>query len=404
MRVVVVHNRYSSRTPSGENLVVDDETRWLEEAGVEVHRFERSNDQLVEPSLVSRARRGVEVVWSVSAARDLARVLDAVTPDLVHVHNLFPLVSGSAPGIALRRKIPVVWTAHNRRLVCVGGSHFRDGAACHDCRPGQRLAGVRHGCFANSSSASALVTVATSLYGASARRRLTAIAVSQHLADWLTAEAGFARHRVRVKPNGVTGPPSGAGTPVAGGRHAFLFVGRLASYKGVSELLAAWARARPATAELRIVGDGALAAEVRAAAAADPTITWLGQVTPEEVSREMQNARAVVAPSMLDETFGRVAAEALAHGRPVITTGLGGLGEVVDESCGWLTGRDVSSLTAAIRHAAVSDDDVTVRGRNGRARYESRYSPVATTRRLIAIYEAAIAGHGSATTDGAPVR
>ena len=50
-------------------------------------------------------------------------------PDVVHVHNLFPLLTGSVPAAARRRGIPVVWTVHNRRVRCVGGGLFRDGHA-----------------------------------------------------------------------------------------------------------------------------------------------------------------------------------------------------------------------------------------------------------------------------------
>ena len=59
MRVLVVHNRYSSRVPSGENLAVDDEVRWLREAGVDVHRHEVSNDDVVAPGPIARVRDGI---------------------------------------------------------------------------------------------------------------------------------------------------------------------------------------------------------------------------------------------------------------------------------------------------------------------------------------------------------
>src|SRR5690606_13195715 len=64
MRILAVHNRYSSRVPSGENLAVDDELRWLTDAGVEVVRHEVTNDALVAPGPLGRVRDGVEAMWS----------------------------------------------------------------------------------------------------------------------------------------------------------------------------------------------------------------------------------------------------------------------------------------------------------------------------------------------------
>ena len=106
MRALLVHNRYSSRVPSGENAVVDDEARWLRAQGVEVARHEVDNDSIVDPGPLARALDGLGAVWSVGARRRAARVLDEVRPDVVHVHNLFPLLTASVVAAALDRACP----------------------------------------------------------------------------------------------------------------------------------------------------------------------------------------------------------------------------------------------------------------------------------------------------------
>lgn len=388
MRVLVVHNRYSSRAPSGENLAVDDEVRWLGDAGVDVVRHEVTNDEIVSPGPLARLRDGAEAVWSFSARRRLLDALGHHRPDVVHVHNLFPLLTGSVPAAAARQGVPVVWTVHNRRVRCVAGSNFRDGAACGACRPGWRLPGVVHRCYAGSAPASALVTASSSLFRVTARRAgLTAIAISEHMRRWLVSTGGFGPTQVRVKYNGVAAaalPPA----PAASQRD-FVFLGRLAAYKGVGLLLDAWRRA-DLGAELRIVGDGDLAERVRAAAAADPRITWLGQVPPDEIGAHIAGSRAVLVPSLWNEPFGRVAAEAFAHGRPVITTGQGGLSEIVDGTTGWLTAPTPEAMAVAIHEAAVSNTAVEARGEAARQRHAELFSPTATTETLLRIYEQAL--------------
>jgi glycosyltransferase involved in cell wall biosynthesis len=99
----------------------------------------------------------------------------------------------------------------------------------------------------------------------------------------------------------------------------------------------------------------------------------------------------VVVPSVWAEPFGRVAAEAMAHGRPVITTGCGGLAEVVGGAAGWITGTDPAALARAIDEAAGSDELVSIRGAAGRDRHARLFSPEATTAALIDIYRGAIA-------------
>ncbi len=338
MRVLVVHNRYSSRVPSGENLAVDDEVRWLREAGVDVHTHEVSNDDVLGARQSDQLRQAVASVWSFSAQRNVTAVLDRVQPDVVHVHNLFPLLSASVLWRAIGRT-PVVWTVHNHRVLCVAGTNFRNGAPCHLCHPGWRLPGIRYSCYSRSEIGSAVITVASSIFRGIAKRRVTALAISNNVRDWLVGSAGFPAERVRVKHNGVDGPPSDD-VPPAAGRRVFLFAGHVTDYKGIPLLLDAWERAQlPDDVELRI------------------------------------------------EPFGRSAAEALAYSRPVITTGSGGLSEIVDDHCGWITGRSPEVLARALEAAANDDAAIVQRAEAGRRRYADCFSPEATTAELVRIYE-----------------
>jgi glycosyltransferase involved in cell wall biosynthesis len=386
MRVLVVHNRYSTRVPSGENLAVDDEVRWLRDTGVDVRRHEVTNDELVDPGVLGRLRGGLDGVWSLPARRRFLAALDEVRPDVVHVHNLFPLLSGSVPASARRRGVPVVWTVHNRRTRCVGGGWFRDDHACHDCRPGWRVPGVVHGCYAGSRVASGVVTAGSSLFRVSARRHdgVTAIAISETMASWVRSSTGIEGSRVVTKHNGVAGPGEVPTSPAD--QQVFLFLGRLSAYKGVHLLLEAW-RLADVEAELRIVGDGDLAGDVAAAAAADPRIRWVGQVDASGIGEHLLASRTVLVPSVWIEPYGRTAAEALAYGRPVITTGTGGLAEIVDAASGWITGLSAEAMAGALQEAVTSDDAVDERGRHAVARHAALFSPEATTAALIRIYE-----------------
>ncbi len=385
MRVLTVHNRYSSRTPSGENLAVDDEARWLAAAGVEVVQHQVSNDVMVDVGRVARVRDGLGAVWSVPAGRRFERVLDDARPDVVHIHNLFPLLTASVPAAAARRGVPVVWTVHNRRLACVAGGNFRDGHPCHACRPGWRAPGIVHRCYADSLSASALVTAATALFRREAvRDRVLPVAISESMADWLATVGVFDREVVRVKYNGVEGPAGPV--PPAAEQRRFLYIGRLAADKGVRLLLDAWARA-DVDAELSIVGTGDLGAEVAAAATRDPRIRWAGHLPAEGVAAELRAARVVVVPSLWDEPFGRTAAEALAYGRPVVTTGRGALREIVDDSTGWVVGATVDALAATLCQAAASSPVVAARGRAATARHAAHFSPEVTTEALVRLYK-----------------
>jgi glycosyltransferase involved in cell wall biosynthesis len=392
MKILKVHNMYSSRVPSGENISVTSEVAWLREAGVDVRLHQVSNDELFGAGLRDKVGQAARSVWSPMARRRLDAAIDDLSPDVVHVHNLFPLLTASVPWAALRRGIPLLWTVHNTRIVCVNGTYFRDNAPCHECRPGWRVPGIRHGCYGDSPVPAALVTGATSLFGGLARRKVTTLAISGSMRRWLLDTAGFDAGRTHVKYNGVAGPPAGLDLPEPSRNRAFVFAGQLIPYKGLELLLDAWRRASddlPEGTELRIIGSGQQADLVAAASAGDPRIVAVGHIPVDEIPRQMAAARAVVVPSIIPESFGRVAAEAHAHGRPVITSGMGGLGEIVDDHTGWVTGTDPELLAKALTDAATSDIAVDERGVAARQRHAQQFSPEATTRALIAHYEEA---------------
>lgn len=369
-----------------------------------MHTHEVSNDDVFEAGVVQRIGQAASALWSVPAQRRMAEVINRAEPDVVHIHNLFPLLSASVPWIATRRRLPVIWTVHNRRVTCVIGTNFRDGHPCYDCRPGWRVPGIRHSCYGGGSfAATALATGASSIFRGFARRRVTALAVSNNIKQWLLNTAGFRADRVHVKYNGIAEPAvSFSGLPPVASRRTFLLAGYLIEHKGIPLLLDAWQRVGDLDAELRIVGDGPLTETVANAASEDSRITWIPQVPAKEMPAHLAEARVVVVPSTWEDPLPRSAAEALAYGRPVITTGMGGLSEIVDSRSGWLTGTDAGSLADALVEAASSDQLVATRGAAARKRYKNLFSPTSTTSSLIQRYEEALS-RSTVTESGRPL-
>src|SRR5206468_3933976 len=112
----------------------------------------------------------------------------------------------------------------------------------------------------------------------------------------------FPGDRVLVKYNGIAAPAEPDAIPAAATNRTFLFAGQLEHRKGVTVLLDAWRLAGPRLdAELRFIGQGPLAPEVRAAAAVDSRITWVGQVPSAEMPSHLAAARVVMVPSTWEE-------------------------------------------------------------------------------------------------------
>ena len=134
-----------------------------------------------------------------------------------------------------------------------------------------------------------------------------------------------------------------------------VYVGRLVPEKGLRELLDAMATLAPQRQKLQLalVGEGPMRAELDAKVAADPTLRvhLPGAQGPHEVARWMAASDLVTLPSY-SEGHPNVLVEALACGRPVVATPVGGIPEVVDADCGLLVAaRDPVALAAGLRDA-----------------------------------------------------
>lgn len=134
-----------------------------------------------------------------------------------------------------------------------------------------------------------------------------------------------------------------------------VYVGRLVPEKGLRELLDAMATLAPQRPKLQLalVGEGPMRAELDAKVAADSTLRvhLPGAQGPDEVARWMAASDLVTLPSY-SEGHPNVLVEALACGRPVVATPVGGIPEVVDADCGLLVAaRDPIALAAGLRDA-----------------------------------------------------
>ncbi len=189
------------------------------------------------------------------------------------------------------------------------------------------------------------------------------IAVSRPLADELVS-LGVPRERVHLVMNGVDSAlfhprdrrSARAALGVRADARVVLFVGRLEPQKGIRELLDAFERlrARIPFATLALVGDGVSRDEVRARIARwDPgAVRLLGALSPGEVATWMGASDVVTLPSWAEGT-PNVVLEALASGRPVVATRVGGIPDVLrDERSGIVVPpRDGSALGAALYDA-----------------------------------------------------
>jgi glycosyltransferase involved in cell wall biosynthesis len=377
LRVLIAHNRY--RSAGGEERHVELLERGLREAGVEVHRFERQGAELAQ-SPVRRLIAGVTLAYRPGAG-GIGRVLREWQPSVVHFHNTWPLLTPSALRAAKRGGAAVVFTAHNYRFACPGGTLMRNGQVHQDCVDGSSLRcglGNPRGNRVESLAYGIALEVQRRLR--MLRRWVHAFVAPSEFMSAMLVRSGLPRERVHVIRPGLPVPSQ---PPTPPGRFA-LYLGRLAPEKGIRTLLSA-AHIEP-TVPIAVAGDGPLAPEVHAQGA---VTEYLGRLDRRGVEAALRRAAFTVIPSECYENSPLSALESLAAGRGVVATRIGGLPELIDDG---VTGvlvppGDATALATSMSKLSNDAEQASQMGRAARRTAEHRFALESQTARLIDLYD-----------------
>lgn len=374
-RVLLLHNRY--RAAGGEERVVDELETLLSERGHAVARLERDSGEAGRGRAARALLRGGLEEDAVAAA------VRAHRADVVHAHNVHPLLGWRALAAARAAGARTVLHLHNYRLFCAIGIAFRDGEPCYACQGRDTRPGLRHRCRGSLPEAA--------VYAAGLARQQphllaeadALVAVSGALADRLGA-LGLPRERTTVLLNVVRDVAERS--YAAAGTHA-LVAGRLVPDKGFDIAVRA---ACAAGVPLRIAGAGPEEERLRALAA-DGDVAFLGQLDGAALAAQRRTAAVLLAPSRFDDPCPMSVVEALADGVPVLASDRGGLPELVggddEHAAGIVVRGEDPAVWADALHALWSDPPRrAVAGAAALDRIRSRHAPDVYYETLMGVY------------------
>lgn len=366
---------------------MDEETAALEQAGHDVVHYGRCSDDIATFSRAKRALVPASVVWNPFAGRAFSDALEELQPEIVHTHNLFPLLSPAVLQACHRRRIPVVATFHNFRQLCVSGTFFRSGSPCYECVNRNALRAVRHGCYRDSPLASTPMALANVVQRPTWRTVPSAFIFISEAQRTLFGPLGLPRSRSFVKWHLVH-----PGAERTTSENLIVYTGRLTEAKGLRVLMRAWEQfdtgPHGGTMRLVIAGAGELEGEVRQWAAGRPSVAFCGLLTRDECRQLLARARATVVPSAWPEAFGLVVAEAKAAGVPPIAPAHGSFPELIAHGSDGLLYQpdDPGSLTAMLDAAAASPGWMAALGASAREAARAQFDSGGNIAQLESIY------------------
>jgi exopolysaccharide biosynthesis WecB/TagA/CpsF family protein len=388
MKVCIVHNEYGKF--SGEEAAVAQHAAVLRKNGHEVCIFSRSSTELADAFLGS-ARGFLAGIYNPFARKAFGRVLAEKKPDTVHIHNVFPLISPCILPECRRQGVPVVMTLHNFRLICPNALLARDGKICHEC-----LGGREWRCLVNNCEDSTFKSLGYALRTAVARKKryfLDNVDVFVCLTEFqrqLFAKEGFPADRMVVIPNFASVPVLRDGEQTtAKGQHSGYVVcaGRISPEKDIVTLLEA-ARRLP-DIPFKIAGSYWRMPDLPKQAS--PNVEFLGELQPADMNALYTGARLVVFPTKCYEGFPMVLLEAMAHGKPVVCSRIGGLQEIIEENVNGFSYEpsNTEELSRKIKDLWVNEQVRRDMGERNKAKALGQYGPERHYQFLLSAYEKA---------------
>jgi glycosyltransferase involved in cell wall biosynthesis len=336
-----------------------------------------------------KAMAAISVIYSAEIARAFGEFLDRHPVEVIHCHNIYGRLTTAVLDAAKRRRLPVVLTTHDRKLVCPAYLGLRQGKPCERCMDGQYWRCVRWKCHKQSASAS-LVYMAESYYNRLLGKYGTVqrfLCPSRFMQESLV-KSGVAASRTAYHPNAL---PVGQYAPSFSAGDYALYAGRLSAEKGLMTLLKAFERL---AIPLRIAGTGPLEPEIRKILSGGKIRAQLeGYCTGEKLVSLYRNCAFSVVPSECLENASMSILESLAYGKPVLASAIGGNPELVVEG---ETGRlfppgDIEALCVSARKMWDGRGELEKMGMNSRRLMEQRFHQEGRIRDLIGIYREVIA-------------
>lgn len=329
-RVLIVHNYY--QIPGGEDTVVSNEKKLLEDHGHQVFLYTRHNGELKEFSKLQKLFLPFSTIFNLKTYREVKQLIRKEKIDVVQVHNTLNLISPSVYYAAFHEKVPVIQTIHNFRLLCPGASFYRDGHICEDCVSKGLKCAVKHRCYRNSKAQTLACVINTRIHRMlGTYRRVSYICLTEFNQKKLLQLRQISRENIFVKPNFV--PAAEKILPYEQREEQFVFAGRLDPLKGVDLLLKAWKTLDQESCRLVVCGTGPMEEWCRSYVKehALNNVELRGFVENREVKKIVGQSKALILPTRWYEGFPMSMAEAFAAGTPVIASDLGNAGSLIEE-------------------------------------------------------------------------
>ncbi|RDU24786.1 glycosyltransferase family 4 protein [Anaerosacchariphilus polymeriproducens] len=350
--------------------------------------FINNIDYYKQTRFFQKVKNAGKIVYSIEAAKKLEQLIKKEKPDIAHLQNFHHQLSGSILRVLKKYGIPVVYTAHDLKLICGNYKMLAHNEICEACKGGKHIQCYKRKCVKDSRAGSLVNTI------------------EMYLADWMKmnecidkiitpsrfyldkmVEFGIAKEKVEYIPNFINASKF---EPKFMPGEYFVYFGRLAEEKGLYTLLEAMEKVEKTM--LYIIGTGPIEENVTKMLqnkGLNSKVKMLGYKSGKELTSILENSISNILPSEWYENGPYSVLEMMCMGKPTIAANIGGLPDmVVNEKTGLLFEfKNADDLAYKIQRLSDDKEEAIRMGKNARALVEKVHSEEAYYTKLIQVYE-----------------
>ena len=280
-------------------------------------------------SIFSKIKSGMKIIYSLEAKKKLEKLIKETKPDIAHLHIFQHQLSLSILDVLKKYNIPIVYTAHDLKMICPNYKMLTNGQVCEKCKGEKYYNCLKNKCIKDSTVKSAIGMIEAYVNKwRKAYDKIDYIITPSKFYKDKFIEFGIDANKVTHIPNFLT--EENIEYDELENQDYYLYFGRLSEEKGIMTLIKA---VQEAKVKLKIVGTGPLKEEIEKFVNENKltNIEILGFKSGKELYTIVANSKCVVLPSEWYENGPYSAIEALKLGRPIIGSDLGGIPELIDE-------------------------------------------------------------------------
>lgn len=381
--VLIVHNYY--QIPGGEDTVVANEKKMLEDNGHKVILYSRNNSELKTIKKLQKIFLPINTVFSVKTYREIKKCIKENNIDIVHVHNTLNLISPSVYYAALSCKVPVVQTIHNFRLLCPAATFYRDNHICEDCIKYGLKCAIKHNCYRNSKIQTLACVITIKIHRLlGVYKKINYICLTEFNKEKLlqlnnNSKTVITSSKVFVKSNFID--INKKIIKKIQRKNQFVFVGRLDKLKGIEILLNAWKDIKDV--DLVVCGIGPEEKWCKRFIKENNlnNIYMMGFLPNNKAIEIISQSKALILPTQWYEGFPMTIIESLACGTPVIASNIGNVGDLIKDGINGL--RFNFDSIEDLRKKIYEINDMYESSKNY---YEEHYTKEKNYKELVSIY------------------